>query len=112
MGLTFGRGDGRGGVLEVGDVVPLEAAQETFGVAAGGRRLPRVAALADARDERRADGQPDAMEVRRADDEGVPEEREQQQGGRQRRGQAAAVSACKSKSQTSPGPEKAFDLTV
>ena len=104
--LTFGRGDGRVGVLEVGDVVPLEAAQETFGVAAGGGRLPRVAALADARRERRAVGQPDAVEVRRADEEGVPEEREQQQRRRQRRGHAAAVSAGQSKSQRSPVPEK------
>ena len=104
--LTFGRRDGRGCVLEVGDVVPLEAAQETFGVAAGGRRLPRVAALADARHERRAVGQSDAVEVRRADEEGVPEEREQQQRGRQRRGHAAPVSAGKTKSQRSPVPEK------
>lgn len=103
--LTFGRDDGRGGVLEVGDVVPLEAAQETFGVAARSGRLPHVAALADARDERRAVGQPDAMKVRRADDEGVPEEREQQQRRRQRRGHAAPVSVGKSKSQGLPSPK-------
>lgn len=102
--LTGGRGHGRGRVLEVGDVVSLEAAEETFGVAARGGRLPHVAALADARDQRRAFG-PDAVEVRRADDEGVPEECEQQQRGRERRGPAAPVSACESKSQRSPGPE-------
>lgn len=106
--LTFGRGDGRGGVLEVGDVIPLKTAEETFGVAARSGRLPRVAALADARDERRADGQPDAVEVRRADEEGVPEEREQKQRDRQRRGRAASVSAVESKPQSSPDPQKNF----
>ena len=82
MRLTFGRDDGRGGVLEVGDVVPLKPAEETFGVAARSGRLPHVAALADARDERRAVGQPDAVEVRRADDEGVGREQEQHDGRR------------------------------
>lgn len=109
--LRRGRGDGRGRVLEVGDVVSLEATQETFGVAARSGRLARVAALADDRDERRAAGA-DAVEVRRADDEGVPEECEQQQRGRERRGPAAPVRACKSKSQRSPGPEKTLDSTV
>jgi hypothetical protein len=80
--LTSGRGDFRRGVLEVGDVVSLEAAEQTFGVAARGGRLSRVAPRADAREGRRAFDTPDAVKVRRAGEEGVAEEREQQQRGR------------------------------
>ena len=95
-----GRDDRGRRVLEVGDVVALETAQETFAVGLRGVRLLRAGALAHAGRALRALRHSDAVKVRRADKKGVAHEREQQQRGRERRRRRVPVFNGKSKSQS------------
>lgn len=100
---SFGRRrvEHRGGVLEVGNEAALEPAEQALLVAAGERRGLRALGLRDARAVCGGDGagpRP-AVEVGRADDEGVAQEDEQHEGRRRRRRRALPDSDVKSELQ-------------
>lgn len=102
MAENFGprRTERRERVLEVGDQVALEAAQQTLLVPACRRRVLRPLGLADPRVGRGFMAElPDAVEVGRAGDEGVTYQDEQHESRRRGRRRKMPVSCAKSERQ-------------